>query len=102
MAKRVTSQHQFKHTWYLREWMEMHGKRQVDMQQELEWSKAKANDVFNGQQYNQQLIDQLAPWLNVRPYELLMHPDEANAIRRVREDAARIVADQPQRRAANE
>lgn len=93
MAKRATDQKHYGHTWYLREWLDQYGLRQVDMQKAMEWSKGKANDVFNGQQYSQAMVDQLAPWLKVRPYELLMPPSEAIALRRVREDAARIVAD---------
>lgn len=87
-------QRDFKHTWYLREWMEQADppRIQADLQQ-LGWSKAKAHDVWHGQQYTQAIIDEIAPWLNVRPFELLLPPEVAFAIRRVREDAARIVRD---------
>lgn len=96
MPKRSSkSQRDFKHTWYLQEWAAQSDppKRQVDLEKELEWSKGKANAVWNGQQYTQDIIDEIAPWLNVRPFELLLPPDVAMAIRRVREDAARIVRD---------
>jgi len=93
MGKPSTSQSDFKHTWYLQEWMELAGKRQADLIREIGWSRAKASDVWNGQQYTQQMIDDVAPWLHARPYELLMHPEEAMALRRLREDAARIVSD---------
>jgi hypothetical protein len=96
MPKRsAKTQGDFKHTWYLREWMEQSDppKRQADLQKQLGWSKAKAHDVWHGQQYTQALIDEIAPWLNVRSFELLLPPDVAMAIRRVRADAARIVHD---------
>lgn len=93
MAKTpAPTQKDFAHTWYLQEWMKMHGKKQADLQKELDWSKAKANAVWHGQQYTQSLVEELSPWLNVRPYELLLHPDDAMAIRRMRADAARIVS----------
>lgn len=93
MGKPSTSQADFTHTWYLQEWMALAGKRQADLIKEIGWSRAKASDVWNGQQYTQQMIDEVSPWLHARPYELLMHPDEAMALRRLREDAARIVSD---------
>jgi hypothetical protein len=85
----------FSHNWYLREWMQVRRKRQVNMQRELGWSKGKANEVYNGQRYTQDLIDVLAPWLKIEHYELLMHPTVAMSVRRMREAAQTIVADKP-------
>jgi predicted XRE-type DNA-binding protein len=95
MAKRATDQKDFSHPWYLWEWMEQAGKKQADMVRELGWSRAKASDLMAGQQYNQGHIDELSSWLHVRPFELLLHPAEAMALRRLREDAARIVESEP-------
>lgn len=77
------TQRDYRHTWYLQEWMQTFDppRIQADMIREFGWSRAKASDVFNGQRYTQELIDELAPWLNVKPYELLLHPEEANQIR---------------------
>lgn len=95
MAKRASkTQSDFKHTWFLQEWMQLAGKKQADMLRELGWSKAKASEVFNGQQYKQDLLDELAPWLHCRPYELLLHPARAMALRAFEENA-RAVASQP-------
>lgn len=85
----------FGHRWYLREWMVERGKRQRDMITELGFSKGKANEVANGQQYTQALVDVLAPWLDVEPPELLMPPALALSVRRLRESAATIVAETP-------
>lgn len=95
MPKRsAKTQADFKHTWYLREWMEQSDppKRQADLTK-LGWSKAKAHDVWHGQQYTQDIMDDVAPWLNIRPFELLLPPDVARAIQRMRSEALTIVAD---------
>jgi hypothetical protein len=79
--------------WHLKEWMNSLGKRQADFTNELGWSKAKANAVWHGdQRYNRDIINEVSSWLQLRPYELLMAPDEAMAIRRMRESAATMVA----------
>jgi len=86
------TQADFKHTWYPQEWMKQSQppKKQADLMRDLGWSKAKASGVYNGQQYTQQIIDELAPYLNTKPFELLMHPDDAMAYRRIKQDSARI------------
>jgi hypothetical protein len=94
------TQRDFQHTWFIQEWMEQSDppKRQADMIRDLDWSRAVASAVYNGQQYTQTLIDQLAPWLNAKPYELLMHPAEAMRLRRlesVLRDATAEPAAQP-------
>ena len=89
------TQRDFAHTWFIREWAERAGFTQADAQRVLGWSKAKASDVWNGQQYNQSIIDELFPVLQARPYELLMHPEEAVALRRIRDHSPRLVASQP-------
>lgn len=81
-------------SWYIREWMEALNKIQADLTKDLDWPKAKANRVFNGQQrYNEDLVLELAAWLNLRPYELLLHPEQAMGMRNLRKEAARIVSD---------
>ncbi|MDB5458125.1 MAG: hypothetical protein JWP92_3710 [Caulobacter sp.] len=84
---------EFSHGWRLREWMAFRGKRQADMQRDLGWSKGKANEVYNGQPYSQALVDVLAPWLEIEPYELLMPPTTAMSIRNLKRTAAAIVAE---------
>lgn len=58
------------------------------------WSKTTASLLYNCQQdYNPDLIEQAAHALNIKPYELLMHPAEAMALRRVRENSIKIAAE---------
>lgn len=96
MAKKpAPTQKDFNHLWHIREWLASHRKAQVDLIKDLNWSKAKASAVWHGQQYTQSLIDELAPYLQARPYELLMSPDEAMALRGLRANAVRIVGSMP-------
>jgi transcriptional regulator with XRE-family HTH domain len=83
-----------RHDWYLKAWMATCKVKQSDIMRETGYSKATMSDLFTGKQrFNRDILNEIAHVLNIRPYELLMHPDEAMAIRRVRESAARIVAD---------
>lgn len=83
-------------TWYIQEWMKAHHKVQADLVKDLEWPKGKANKVWHGQQrYNEDLVNEIASWLNVRPYELLMSPEDAMRLRAIRGFAAEIVKSEP-------
>lgn len=69
---------------YIREWMELAGLKQADLVKRLDWSKAKANSVWHGEQrYNEDLLEEVAPLVNARPYELLMHPSDAMTLRQL-------------------
>ncbi len=77
--------------WFLKEWMDAHGVRQTDMQKLAGWSKATASQLYNGKQdYSPKVVNEAALALQVRPYELLMHPDDAMALRRLRATALTI------------
>ena len=83
-----------RHDWYLREWLKSLGKRQADISRDLEWNKARVSPMVRGeQQYTRDAVNEVSAYLNLRPYELLMHPDEAMRLRRLREDAIRIAHD---------
>jgi transcriptional regulator with XRE-family HTH domain len=83
--------------WYLREWAAERGKRQADLVRDLGWLKGRASKVWNGSiPYRRELVDEISTWLGIRPYELLMPPRDALALRRLRETAAEIVAENDQ------
>lgn len=62
--------------------MDSLGVRQRDVIERTGWSKTTASLLYNCQQdYNPQLLLEAAAALNLEPYELLLPPDRANAIR---------------------
>ncbi len=82
------------HDWYLKQWLKTLGKKQADVVRDLEWNKARVSLMIRGeQQYTRDAVNEVAAWLHLRPYELLMHPDDAMSLRRLREDAIRIAHD---------
>ena len=81
------------HDWYLKEWLKTLNKRQADVVRELDWNKAKVSLTASGKQpYTRDDVNEMAAYLNLRPYELLMHPEDAMSLRQLRADAKRIAA----------
>lgn len=73
--------------WYLPEWMEacgLHGRgSQTKMCELTGWSKATMHQLYTGKQdYSPAVVNAAADALNAEPYELLMPPERAFAIRR--------------------
>lgn len=84
-----------KDDWYLKEWLAHFGKIQASLINELGWDKAKASFVWNGKQpYRRSLVNEIAAWLGIKPFELLMPPRDALALRRLRETAVQIAAEE--------
>ena len=81
--------------WHLREWLAYFGKKQAALVNELGWNKSKASFVWNGKQpYSREIVNEVTDWLGIAPYELLMAPEKAMALRQL-EETARRIADQP-------
>lgn len=79
--------------WHLQEWLAHFQKRQASLVNELGWNKSKANLVFHGKQpYTRSIINEISAWLGIEPFELLMAPDEALALRQLRMAARTIAA----------
>jgi transcriptional regulator with XRE-family HTH domain len=73
--------------WYLKEWMDFLGVRQTDMIKRTGWAKATASQLYNGtQDYSPKVVNEAATALNLMPFELLMQPELAVSIRRLRAD----------------
>ena len=78
--------------WHLQAWMRHFGKKQAALTNELGWNKSKANHVWHGrQEYRRETVREVATWLGIEPFELLMAPKEALALRGLREMAQQIV-----------
>lgn len=71
--------------WYLQEWFAANGLIQRDLVTGLDWLPAKAHKVWHGlQEPKTSEIRDIAALLNIAPHELLMPPEEAMRIRRLR------------------
>lgn len=80
-----------RHDWYLKEWLRASEKKQSDVVNDLGWNKAKVSLMVRGlQPYTREEVNELAAYLNIRPHELLMHPDDAHAIRRLKAEMIRL------------
>ena len=96
MAKAKTQRPAPAHDWYLPEWLKQYGKIQADLETDLEWNKSKASLMIRGKQrYHRDDVNQVAQYLNLQPYELLMHPADAMAIRQLRIDARKLALTGP-------
>jgi len=79
------------HDWYLREWFAMHGLKQRDLVTKLDYQPGSAHRMWHGlQQYRREDVDAVSALLNIRPFELMMPPEEAMAIRRLRTAIAEV------------
>ncbi len=77
--------------WYLQAWCKHFGKRQADLS-ELGYQKWSAFKIWHSRQpYGRKQINEIAAWLGIQPYELLMPPREALILRQLRETAQAIV-----------
>ena len=81
------------HDWYLKEWMKTLGKRQKDFVKDLDWNPAKISLMVRCEQkYNRDDINEVADYLNLEPFELLMDPERAMALRQLRKTAQQIAS----------
>lgn len=80
--------------WFLPEWMKTLDVRPVDLVRETGMGKATISDIVNGRtDYYRAIVNEMARVLRVEPFELLMPPEEAFALRRLRATALSIAAE---------
>ncbi len=83
-----------RHDWYLKEWLATLGRKQADLVRDLDWNKAKVSLTASGKQpYSREDVNEIADYLAIKPYELLMHPEDAMRLRRLKADAIRLAHD---------
>jgi len=81
--------------WFLPEWMRTLRITQAALMRETGWSKATTNDIYHGKtNYYRQIVNEAARALKIEPWELLMPPDLAMQLRRLRDSALRIAAEE--------
>ena len=81
------------HDWYLVPWCEHFGKVQTDLVADLEWNPSKASLMWRGlQRYHRDDVNEIAAYLGIEPFELLMHPADACALKQLRAAAGHIAA----------
>lgn len=80
--------------WYLKQWLETLRKSQADLERLTGWDKRKASHLVSGKQpYKRDTVNDAAFALQIAPFELLMHPEDAFALRRLRDNAIKIAAE---------
>lgn len=84
------------HDWYLREWFATLGLKQRDLVTKLDYQPAAAHALWHSvQRYRRDHIAEISGLLNIQPYELLMPPEEAMALRRLRTVIAEVAKAEP-------
>lgn len=84
------------HDWYLREWFAVLGKKQRDLITGLDYQPAQAHRLWHSlQPYRRDNVEEISAFLNIAPYELLMPPEEAMALRRLRSAIAEVAKAEP-------
>jgi len=79
--------------WYLRAWMEHLGVNQAKLVEKTDYSKATISLLVNDQQdYNPTYVRDMSRALNIAPFELFMHPDDAAALKRLMAEAETTAA----------
>lgn len=82
-----------RYNWYLAEWLDEMRIKQSFVAKELEWNKAKVSLTAAGKQpYSRDDLSAVADLFNLEPYELLMHPRDAMALRQLRAMAEQIAS----------
>lgn len=82
------------HDWFLREWMTQRPLKAARIGELLGWQKSKVSRLVNGKTpYDRDIVNALSKLLDIEPYELLMHPRDALAMRQIRESVYRIAAE---------
>ncbi len=87
-----------RHDWYLKAWLKALGRTQQWLADQLDVQKSMISRKANGVTgYDRDDINMISAALNLRPFELLLPPEEANELKQLQSrinDAIRLVAEQ--------
>jgi hypothetical protein len=82
------------HDWYLADWLETLQIKQADLSRLTDWDKRKTSFLVSGKQpYKRDDVNEAAFALNLQPFELLMPPEQAMALRRLYASSVTIAAE---------
>lgn len=82
------------HDWYLADWLETLHVRQADLSRLTDWDKRKTSFLVSGKQpYKREDVNDAAFALNLQPFELLMPPEQAMALRQLYASSLTIAAE---------
>lgn len=85
MAKKTTPPRAIGPDWFLPEWMGSLHVTQAQLARLCGWSRSRMNEIYHGEtEYYRAIVNQIASALRIEPWELLMQPDLAMQIRRLR------------------
>lgn len=80
--------------WHLRDWIIALDLSQAELDRRTDWGRRKTSDLMTGaQRYNRDTLNEAASALNIAPFEMLLHPSDAMAMRRMRDSALTIAAE---------
>lgn len=78
------------HDWFLEAWLKATGLTQARLSLRTGWDKRKTSFLVNGrQEYRRQDVNDAAAALNIEPFELMLHPQDAMELRQLRHQIAR-------------
>lgn len=79
------------HDWYLKEWFATVGLKQRDLITKLDYQPAAAHRLWHSlQPYRRDHVAEISALLNIQPWELLMPPEEAMALRQLKKAIAGV------------
>lgn len=85
------------HGWYLQEWFATLDRIQFDLVTELGYHRGTAHKLWHGlQPYRRDNVEDIAAMLNIQPWELLMPPEEAMSLRKLRSAIAEVARTEPE------
>lgn len=80
--------------WFLPEWMATLHVSQAKLAKACDWTPSTMHGIYHGRtSYYREIVNLIAVKLNIEPFELLMPPERAMAIRRMQEAAVTIAHD---------
>ena len=82
------------HDWYLKQWLKKLGVSQQKVADLAGWQKSKVSRLASGAtQYDRDTVNIVSMILKIRPFEVLMTPEEAISLRRLHGAALSIAAE---------